>query len=212
VIVSFGDVAASGGYYISCGADSIFSSPNTITGSIGVFGLIPNMSGFFKNKLGITFDGVKTAPYADGPNIYRPMNEAEKQIAQNSVNRIYMQFKERVATGRKKDINYIDSIAQGRVWSGNDGLRLGLVDRIGSLQDAINCAARMAKVNTYGLKEYPESRSWLDNLIHKQKSEPAAMMREQLGEEQYKIYTEMMRVKEMTSSTQARVPFQFFIH
>jgi protease IV len=212
VIVSFGDVAASGGYYISCGADSIFSSPNTITGSIGVFGLIPNMSGFFKNKLGITFDGVKTAPYADGPNIYRPMNEAEKQIAQNGVNRIYMQFKERVATGRKKDINYIDSIAQGRVWSGNDGLRLGLVDRIGSLQDAINCAARMAKVNTYGLKEYPESRSWLDNLIHKQKSEPAAMMREQLGEEQYKIYTEMMRVKEMTSSTQARVPFQFFIH
>jgi protease IV len=212
VVVSFGDVAASGGYYISCGADSIFSSPNTITGSIGVFGVIPNMGGFFKNKLGITFDAVKTAPYADGPNIYRPMNEAEKQIAQNGVNRIYMQFKERVATGRKKDINYIDSIAQGRVWSGNDGLRLGLVDRMGSLQDAINCAARMAKVTSYGLKEYPESRSWLDNLIHKQKSEPAAMMREQLGEEQYKIYTEMIRLKEMTNSTQARVPFQFFIH
>jgi protease IV len=212
VVVSFGDVAASGGYYISCGADSIFSNPNTITGSIGVFGVIPNMGGFFKNKLGITFDAVKTAPYADGPNIYRPMNEAEKQIAQNGVNRIYMQFKTRVATGRKKDVNYIDSIAQGRVWSGNDGLRLGLVDRMGSLQDAINCAARMAKVSSYGLKEYPESRSWLDNLIHKQKSEPAAMMREQLGEEQYKIYTEMIRLKEMTNSTQARVPFQFFIH
>jgi protease IV len=212
VVVSFGDVAASGGYYISCGADSIFSNPNTITGSIGVFGVIPNMGGFFKNKLGITFDAVKTAPYADGPNIYRPMNEAEKQIAQNGVNRIYMQFKTRVATGRKKDVNYIDSIAQGRVWSGNDGLRLGLVDRMGSLQDAINCAARMAKVTSYGLKEYPESRSWLDNLIHKQKSEPAAMMREQLGEEQYKIYTEMIRLKEMTNSTQARVPFQFFIH
>ena len=212
VIVSFGDVAASGGYYISCGADSIFSSPNTITGSIGVFGIIPNIGGFFKNKLGITFDGVKTAPYADGPNIYRPMTDAEKQIAQNGVNRIYLQFKQRVAQGRKKDINYIDSIAQGRVWSGEDALQLGLVDKIGSLQDAINCAARMAKLDKYGLKEYPESRSWLDNLLHKEKNEPAAMIREQLGDEQYKIYTEMLRIKEMTNSTQALLPFQFFIH
>ncbi|MGZ3923683.1 MAG: signal peptide peptidase SppA, partial [Flavisolibacter sp.] len=212
VVVSFGDVAASGGYYISCGADSIFASPNTITGSIGVFGIIPNMGGFFKNKLGITFDGVKTAPYADGPNIYRPMTEPEKQIAQNGVNRIYMQFKERVASGRKKDVNYIDSIAQGRVWSGKDGLQLGLVDRIGSLQDAINCAARMAKVDKYGLREYPESKSWLENLLHKEKAEPAAMIREQLGEEQYKIYTEVVRLKQMTSSTQARLPFQFFIY
>lgn len=212
VIVSFGDVAASGGYYISCGADSIFASPNTITGSIGVFGVIPNMGGFFKNKLGITFDGVKTAPYADGPNIYRPMNNAEKQITQNEVDRIYLQFKQRVATGRKKNINYIDSIAQGRVWSGEDGLRLGLVDRIGSLQDAINCAARMAKLDKYGLKEYPESRSWLENLLYKQKAEPSAMLREQLGKEQYKIYSEMLRIKQMTNSTQARVPFQFFIH
>jgi protease IV len=212
VIVSFGDVAASGGYYISCGADSIFSSPNTITGSIGVFGVIPNMGGFFKNKLGITFDGVKTAPYADGPNIYRPMNDAEKQMTQNEVDRIYLQFKQRVAAGRKKDINYIDSIAQGRVWSGEDGLRLGLVDRIGSLQDAINCAARMAKMDKYGLKEYPESKSWLENLLHKQRAEPSAMIREQLGEDQYKIYSEMLRIKQMTNSTQARVPFQFFIH
>jgi protease IV len=212
VIVSFGDVAASGGYYISCGADSIFSSPNTITGSIGVFGVIPNMGGFFKNKLGITFDGVKTAPYADGPNIYRPMNDAEKQMTQNEVDRIYLQFKQRVAAGRKKDINYIDSIAQGRVWSGEDGLRLGLVDRIGSLQDAINCAARMAKMDKYGLKEYPESRSWLDNLLHNQRTEPSAMIREQLGEEQFKIYSEILRIKQMTNSTQARVPFQFFIH
>jgi len=211
VVVSFGDVAASGGYYISCGADSIFSNSNTITGSIGVFGVIPNMGGFFKNKLGITFDAVKTAPYADGPNIYRPMNEVEKQIAQKGVDRIYLQFKERVAQGRKKDINYIDSIAQGRVWSGEDALRLGLVDRIGSLQDAINCAARMAKLDKYGLKEYPESRSWLDNLLNKQKDEPAVMIRQQFGEEQYKIYTEMLRIKNMTNSTQARLPFQFFI-
>ena len=212
IVVSFGDVAASGGYYISCGADSIFASPNTITGSIGVFGVIPNMGGFFKNKLGITFDGVKTAPYADGPNIYRPLNDAEKQMIQNGVDRIYLQFKQRVATGRKKDINYIDSIAQGRVWSGEDALALGLVDRVGNLQDAINCAARMAKLETFGLKEYPESKSWLANLLHKQKSEPAAMMRQQLGEENYKIYTEMLRIKEMSNSTQARLPFQFFMH
>ena len=212
IVVSFGDVAASGGYYISCGADSIFASPNTITGSIGVFGVIPNMGGFFKNKLGITFDGVKTAPYADGPNIYRPLNDAEKQMIQNGVDRIYLQFKQRVASGRKKDINYIDSVAQGRVWSGQDALALGLVDRVGNLQDAINCAARMAKLETFGLKEYPESKSWLANLLHKQKSEPAAMMRQQLGEENYKVYTEMLRIKEMSNSTQARLPFQFFMH
>lgn len=212
VIVSFGDVAASGGYYIACGADSIFSSPNTITGSIGVFGVIPNMGGFFKNKLGITFDGVKTAPYADGPNIYRPMNEGEKKMVQNEVDKIYLQFKQRVAAGRKKNVNYIDSIAQGRVWSGEDGLRLGLVDRIGSLQDAINCAARMAKLDKYDLKEFPESKSWLENLLQKPKAEPGAMVREQLGEDQYKIYSEMLRIQQMTNSTQARIPYQFFIH
>lgn len=212
VIVSFGDVAASGGYYISCGADSIFASPNTITGSIGVFGIVPNMGGFFKNKLGITFDGVKTGPYADAPNTYRALNDAEKQQAQNGVNRIYLQFKQRVANGRKKDINYIDSIAQGRVWSGEDALHLGLVDRMGSLQDAIDCAARMAKLSSYGLKEYPQTASWLHELLNKNKPGPEAMIRRQLGEENYKIYMEMMRIKEMTHSTQARLPFEFFIH
>ena len=212
VIVSFGDVAASGGYYISCGADSIFANPNTITGSIGVFGIIPNMKGFFKNKLGITFDGVKTAPYADAPSAVHPMNDVEKQQAQNGVERIYLQFKQRVAKGRKKDIHYIDSIAQGRVWSGEDGMRIGLVDRIGNLQDAVDCAARMAKISQYGWKEYPESGSWLDEILGRKKSEPQAMIREQLGEENYKIYSEMLRIKQMSGSVQARLPFQFFIH
>jgi protease-4 len=212
VVVSFGDVAASGGYYISCGADSIFASPNTISGSIGVFGIIPNMGGFFKNKLGITFDGVKTATYADGPAIYRPMNDAEKQQAQNGVDRIYLQFKQRVAAGRTKDINYIDSIAQGRVWTGEDALRLGLVDRIGSLQDAINSAAKLAKLSDAGIKEYPESVNWLDDLLGKKKIEPSAMMQEQLGDENYKVYKELFRIREMTKSTQARLPFEFFIH
>ncbi len=212
VVVSFGDVAASGGYYIACGADSIFASANTITGSIGVFSVVPDMSGFFKDKLGITFDGVKTGTYADAPTISRALNDAEKQQMQNSVDRIYMQFKQRVAEGRKKDINYIDSIAQGRVWSGMDALQNGLVDRIGSLQDAIASAGRLAKLKDYGLKEYPESVNWLDDLLGKNKPEPAAIMKSQLGDDNYRIYKELLQVKEMTRSVQARLPFEFFLH
>lgn len=212
VVVSFGDVAASGGYYIACGADSIFASPNTITGSIGVFGIIPNMEGFFKNKLGITFDGVKTGPYADGPSGIRPMTEGEQKQLQKSIDRIYLQFKQRVAEGRKKDITYIDSIAQGRVWSGEDAVQLGLVDRVGNLQDAISSAARMAKITSFGLKEYPQTGSWLDDLFKKDKSQPEIMLRKELGEENFKIYKEMIRIKEMTNSVQARMPFEFLIH
>jgi len=212
VVVSFGDVAASGAYYLSCNADSIFAEPNTITGSIGVFALIPNMEKFFDDKLGITFDGVKTGSEADALTIVKPLSDQQKKYIQNEIDTIYHDFKLRVSEGRKKDINYIDSIAQGRVWSGSDALQLGLVDRVGNLQDAINCAARMAKLNKYAVKEYPESQSWLENILHKQKTEPAAMIRQQLGEEQYRIYTEMLRIKEMTNSTQARLPFQYFIH
>src|SRR6187551_2841886 len=113
VVISFGDVAASGGYYIACAADSIFANPTTITGSIGVFGIIPNMEGFFKNKLGVTFDGVKTGPYADAGTMTRPMTENEKKILQAEIENIYAVFKKRVADARKKDVVYIDSIAQG---------------------------------------------------------------------------------------------------
>ena len=211
VVVSFGDVAASGGYYISCGADSIFASPNTITGSIGVFGIIPNMQSFFKNKLGITFDEVNTAPYADAGAIYRPLNETEQKLVQASVERTYLQFKQRVSQGRKKDIAYIDSIAQGRVWSGEDALRLGLVDKVGNLQDAIDCAARMAKIDSYGLKEYPESESWLNELLNRKKEEPAAMIRQQVGEQNYRVYQQLLKVKEMTESVQARMPFEIIV-
>lgn len=211
VVVSFGDVAASGGYYISCGADSIFASPNTITGSIGVFGIIPNMGGFFKDKLGITFDGVKTATYADAGNNFRPMNEVEKAQVQGGIDRTYMQFKQRVADGRKKSIDYIDSIAQGRVWSGASGVRLGLVDRFGSLEDAIAAAAKLAKTNSYRLSEYPQDGSWLDRLLNRKRSDPSVMLKEQLGEEQYRVYQQLIEVKQMTHSAQARLPFEFFI-
>lgn len=211
VVVSFGDVAASGGYYIACGADSIFANPNTITGSIGVFGIIPNMEAFFKNKLGITFDGVKTAPYADAGGVYRPLTEAEQKLVQNSIDRIYLQFKQRVAQGRKKEVTYIDSIAQGRVWSGQDALRIGLVDRMGNLQDAINSAARLAGIDRYGLKEYPESESWLNEILGRKKTEPAAMIRQQIGEENYRLYQQLVKIHEMTESVQARMPFEFIV-
>ncbi|MDQ3551330.1 MAG: signal peptide peptidase SppA, partial [Bacteroidota bacterium] len=212
VVVSFGDVAASGGYYIASAADSIFANSNTITGSIGVFGIVPNMQGFFNEKLGITFDGVKTATYADAGNVTRPLNEAEKKFIQNSVDRIYLQFKQRVAEGRKKDINYIESIAQGRVWSGEDALRLGLVDKIGSTHAAIECAARMAKTDKYRLREYPEKKSWIDELLGKTTAEPAASLKAELGEDNYQIFQQMKKLKEICGSVQTRLPFTFFIN
>ncbi|HEY5970275.1 MAG TPA: signal peptide peptidase SppA [Chitinophagaceae bacterium] len=213
VIVSFGDVAASGGYYISCGADSIFANPTTITGSIGVFGIIPNMEGFFKNKLGVTFDGVKTGPYADLGAIYRPMNENEKKFVQQSIDEIYLSFKQRVADGRKRSVDDVDSIAQGRVWSGSRAIGIGLVDKFGGLQDAIDCAARMAKLPDYRLREYPEVQSIFDRLFGaKDNTLKTEMIRKELGEDQFKIYNEMLRIKQMTNSVQARLPFEFFIN
>jgi len=210
VVVSFGDVAASGGYYISCAADSIFAQPNTITGSIGVFGIIPNMESFFKNKLGVTFDGVKTAEYADA-GVLHPLNENEKKMVQHTIDVIYEQFKKRVADGRKKDVAYIDSIAQGRVWSGDDAIGIGLIDRFGGLQDAVNCAARLAKISSYRLREFPETQNIIDRILGSS-SDNSAKMKAQLGEENFKVFQEMMRIKQITNAPQARLAFQFVIH
>ncbi len=214
VVVSFGDVAASGGYYISCAADSIFASPTTITGSIGVFGIIPNMEGFFKNKLGVTFDGVKTGPYADLGAIYRPMNENEKKFVQQSIDEIYMTFKQRVAEGRKRPVEHIDSIGQGRVWSGSKAIENGLIDKFGGLQDAVECAARMAKLTKYRLREYPEVQNVFDRLFGSSRDNTlrTEAMRKELGEDQFKIYQQMLRVKQMTNTPQARLPFEFFVN
>jgi protease-4 len=212
VVVSFGDVAASGGYYIGCGADSIFALPTTITGSIGVFGIIPNMEGFFKNKAGITFDGVKTGQYADAGAFYRPLNDNEKKMMQASVDLIYTQFKQRVAEGRKRDTAYIDSIAQGRVWTGKRAIELGLVDRFGGLQDAVQCAARMAGLKEYKVSEFPEPRNLMDEILGKK--DPmnyAGKMKQEIGEDNYAIYQELKRVKEMSNGVQARLPFRFVI-
>src|SRR5437762_3185212 len=211
VILSFGDVAASGGYYISCAADSIFAEPNTITGSIGVFGIIPNMEAFFKNKLGVTFDGVKTGQYADA-GVFHPLNENEKNIIQHSIEMTYEQFKKRVADGRKKDTVYIESIAQGRVWSGNDAIKNGLIDRFGGLQEAVNCAARLAKLTDYRLREFPEPRNIFDRIFGSSSDNYSAKMKTEMGDDNFKIYQEIVRIKQITNTTQARLPFEFFIH
>ncbi len=213
VVVSFGDVAASGAYYLSCNADSIFAQTNTITGSIGVFTMLPNLQKFFNNKLGITFDGVKTAPQADMLSASKPLTPAQKMFLQNSVDSTYYTFKDRVAQGRKKDINYIDSIGQGRVWSGSRALELGLVDRLGGLDDAIACAARMAKVSDYRLREYPEPHNVLDMIFGGgyEKDAARSALKSELGEDGFKTYQTMKRVKQMIGVSQARIPFEFTI-
>src|SRR5260221_6659203 len=213
VVVSFGDVAASGGYYISCAADSIFAQPTTITGSIGVFGIIPNMEKFFKNKLGITFDGVKTGPYADAGAVYRPMTDDEKKIIQGEIELVYSTFKQRVADGRKKDTAYVDSIAQGRVWTGQRAKEVGLIDRFGGTEDAVQCAARMAKLTDYQVKEYPEKQNILDRLLGK--TNPLSFdnkLKTEMGEENYQLYLELKKIKEISNTVQARLPFEFIIH
>jgi len=213
VVVSFGDVAASGGYYLACNADSIFAQPNTITGSIGVFAMIPNMEKFFDDKLGITFDGVKTASEADAFTVVKPLSEKQKKFIQNEIDTIYHDFKTRVSEGRKKNINYVDSIAQGRIWSGEKGLQLGLVDRIGGLQDAIDCAARMAKTSDYKLREFPEPQSFFEKVFggYKQTYKNKAI-KEELGEDGHKLYMTIRRLKAMAGVTQSRIPFDFSIN
>ena len=212
VVVSFGDVAASGAYYLSCNADSIFALPGTITGSIGVFSVIPNLQGFFNNKLGVTFDGVKTAPEADALSVTKPLSPMQRNFIQSEIDTIYHDFKSRVAEGRSKPIGYVDSIAQGRIWSGSKGLALGLVDRIGTLQEAIDCAARMAKTSDYRLKEYPEPKSFIDRLLGNYKrSASMKAMKEELGEDGFRTYTTIKKVKAMVGVTQARMPFDFVV-
>ena len=207
VIVSMGDVAASGGYYIASGADSIYADANTITGSIGVFTVIPNISGFMNNKLGISFDGVKTAPYADAPTVTRPLNTMEQKMLQSGVDSIYHTFKSRVAKGRKKSMDYVDSIAQGRVWLGSDAINVGLVDRIGTLNDAIASAAKMAKLKGYSIKQYPESKSFIEDLIEDYKDYvKVKSIESEIGANQWQIFQNLKTVQQMVGAPQARMP------
>jgi protease-4 len=197
---------------MSCNADSIFAQPNTITGSIGVFSVLPNMQNFFKDKLGITFDGVKTAPGADPLTVAKPLTPLQRTYMQNEVDSIYLGFKTRVADGRKRTVGYIDSIAQGRVWSGERALQLGLVDRLGGLQDAIDCAARMAKTTDYTLKEYPEAGTFLERLLGDYKrSVRISAVKEELGEDGYKTYMIIKKAKALVGTCQTRLPFDLTV-
>jgi protease-4 len=210
VVVSMGDYAASGGYYISCNADSIFADAGTITGSIGVFSILPNLQPFFNNKLGITFDGVKTAPYADMGSANRPLTETEKRFMQASVDSIYNTFKHRVAQGRRAGMAFIDSIAQGHVYTGQRAINLKLVDKTGTLQDAVDCAARMAKLTTYHTKEYPEKKSWLEQLMDSNSYTTSATqnaIKENIGEQQFKLMQQVKKLQQLMKTPQARLPF-----
>lgn len=207
VIASFGDVAASGGYYIGCAADSIFVQPNTITGSIGVFGIIPNFQNLLNSKLGITFDGVKTGKYADIMSVNRPLTSGERFIIQNDVNHVYDSFITRVADGRKKTKEYINSIGGGHVWVGTDAVKNGLADRVGSFNDALVAAGKKAKLKEYHVVEYPEKMDPFKSLIENTTDKIKVYYAKQEFGDNYLLYQQMKKAI-INSGLQARMPFE----
>jgi protease-4 len=212
LVVSMGDYAASGGYYIASRADSIFALPNTITGSIGVFGMLFNVNKLMKNKLGVTFDGVKNAPYADFPTATRPLTPDEAQRMQRSIDTIYAHFKKHVTEGRHLAANDVDSIAQGRVWTGSDALGIGLVDAIGGLDRAIESAARLAKVTGYKVITYPEPSDKFQTLMRglSASTDAKAAVKEVIKEEMgqgYSWYEQLQELSTMNGKALMMMPF-----
>jgi protease-4 len=213
VVVSMGDVAASGGYYIACNANKVFANASTITGSIGVFSIVPNIESFLKNKIGITTDRVRTGPFADMGSMDRALTTPEKMFFQASTDSIYNTFKSRVAEGRKRNMEYVDSIAQGRVWTGTRGLSVGLVDEIGTLSDAIKAAASMAKITTYRLKEYPEKKNILEQLFNNYKRTVSLhLIESELGADHLLMMQQVKKVKAMVGVPQAKLPYTISVH
>lgn len=211
IIVSMGDVAASGGYYISCAADSIFAEPNTITGSIGIFAILPNMQKLFNDKLGVTFDGVKTGQYADLGNTSRPLTPAEKAILQNQINHGYDDFTKAVAAGRHKTQEYINSIGQGRVWTGAQALKIGLVDRLGDIDDAVKSAAKKANLKDYRLVAYPEQKSVLDKLGQSFSVQMKThILKSELGEN-YGVYEQIKNVTSIMRTPLMRMEYDVVV-
>ena len=207
VVVSMGGYAASGGYYISCNANYIYTEPTTLTGSIGIFGMFPDFSGLLKDKLGVKFDEVKTNKHAAFGTIARPFNDEELALLGNYIDRGYNLFRKRVADGRKLKVEQVEEIAQGRVWLGCDALPIKLVDAIGSLDDAVKKAAELAKLKEYHTSAYPNEPSWLDALLDTagDKSYLDEQMEATLGEyyEPFKLVKNLNR----QSAIQARLPF-----
>jgi protease-4 len=209
LIVSMGDYAASGGYYIACTADKIIAQPNTITGSIGIFGVIPNIKGL-NEKLGITYDGVKTNKMSDAITVNRAFTPEERDLMQNYVNRGYELFVKRCADGRKLKVEQIKAIAEGRVWTGEDALKIGLVDKIGGLNDAIKLAVEKAKLQSYNLKEYPEKEDFATKFMKNfSKDVETRFMKAQLGE-QYNAFKQI-RDLDKINGIQARLPYDLSI-
>ncbi len=207
LVVSMGNLAASGGYYIACGANKIFAQPNTITGSIGVFGLIPNFQGLLNNKLGIYVDGVSTNKHADlMVNVFRPLDQAETAAITEMVESIYDDFITKVAKGRGMTKADVDSIGQGRVWSGIDGIKVGLVDEIGGLEDAIKSAAELANLTDYKTKELPYQKEPFQQIIEDFSTEAKAMIiGESLGST-YKYYKTLENVSQR-KGIMCRIPY-----
>jgi protease-4 len=211
VVISMGNYAASGGYYISAPGTKIYADPMTISGSIGVFGLIPNAGKLLEEKLGLTTEIVKTNKNADFPSIYRPMNSYEKELMQMSIEKIYSDFVNRVASGRRMSAASVDSIGQGRVWSGTSALRIGLIDEIGGLKDAINGAAKLAGVESYSIRELPVLEDPYTKILSQLSGElRISILKNELGES-VKYYKMFQEIKDM-SGIQARLPYFIDIH
>ena len=210
VIVSMGDYAASGGYYIACNADTIVAEPTTLTGSIGIFGMMPNAKGLTE-KLGVNFDVVKTNPYADFGNLTRPMNDGEKGLMQMYVNKGYELFLTRCSDGRGISIEELDKIAQGRVWTGSTAKELGLVDELGGLDKALEIAIAKAGVDAYTVMNYPKKEGFLESLMNTNPGNyiKARMLNGKMNDvyRQFSIIENFDKIDRI----QARVPFELNI-
>ncbi len=211
VIASMGNVAASGGYYIAAPADTILANPTTITGSIGAFATIPNAQKLLNDKLGITFDVVKTNQYADFGSLYRPLNNAEKEYLQAGIERTYDDFVSRVALGRNMTKEAVDSIAQGRVWSGIDAQKIGLVDRMGGLSDAIALAAEMTGLDHYRIISLPTQEDPYQKLIKELSGNiRTSILKRELGES-YRYYQDLKELVE-NNGIQMRIPYSLEVY
>lgn len=213
VVVSMGDYAASGAYYMSASASWIVAQPNTLTGSIGIFAVIPDFSGLVTTKLGVRFDEVKTNRNSTFGNLMaRPFNAEEKAMLQASVNRGYSLFRQRVAEGRRLPVESVEKIAQGRVWLATDALNIKLVDQLGGIDDAVKKAAQLAKLKDYYTSDYPAAASWMDNLLNSMSSSGTYLdeqLRQTLGDF-YQPFT-MLRSIDKREAIQARIPYAISI-
>lgn len=207
VIVSMGDYAASGGYYISCAADSIIAEPTTLTGSIGIFGMIPNVKGLTE-KIGLTFDVVKTNKFSDFGNLMRPVNGDERALLQMMISQGYDLFVSRCAEGRHMTKEGIEKIAEGRVWTGEMAKGIGLVDELGGIDKALEIAARKAELKGYTIVSYPTKKDILSTLLDVQPNNyvESQVLKSQLGD-YYKDFNLLRNIKER-AMIQARVPFE----